>query len=177
MIIRIICTTCYSSNSSRLIARHFTRDVCFLMVYIFSTSHLLFSLLISSRYSLACLRLHYFLTSVPPLFYPILSYSILPHTILSYPILFYSLLFYPILPSSILSYTILFYPILFFCILPYSILFYFLVSPSFILFYPIIFFTFLFSTVLSYVILLSPHTTLPFHFPSQFFIFSFFISE
>ena len=139
MIIIIICTTCYSSDSSRLIARHFTRDVCFLMVYIFSTSHLLFSLLISSRYSLACLRLHNFLISVPPLFYSILSYSILFCLIRFCPIPFYSLLFYPILPSSILSYTILFYPILF-CLIRFGSIFLSLpLSFSSILLYSLLF--------------------------------------
>ena len=138
MIIIIICTTCYSSNSSRQIALYFTRDVCSLMVYIFPlliSSYLfsslsIFSLLISSRYSLACLRLHYFLTSVPTLFYSILSHSA----------------FFDFVP---------FYSILAYSILSYFLVVSFLVFFSFILFYPIIFSTFLFSTILSSPIIFS----------------------
>ena len=135
----IICTTRYSSNSSRQIALYFTRDVCFVMVYIFSTSHLLLPLLITA---------HLFSSHLFSLFTRLPS-----PTLFSVPPLFYSVPFY----SALFDF------VLFSCCFS-----------SFILFYPIIFFTYLFSTFLSYVILLSPHTTLSFHFPSQFFVFSFF---
>ena len=134
MIIIIICATCYSSNSSRQIALYFTRDVCSLMVYIFPlliSSYLfsslpIFSLLISSRYSLACLRLHYFPISVPPLFYSIpfcllrfcpiflfilfLSSSLSFYSILLYSPLFCSPLFCPLLLYSLLFCSLLFCP-------------------------------------------------------------------
>ena len=139
MIIIIICTTCYSSNSSRQIALYFTRDVCSLMVYIFpllNSSYLfsslsIFSLLISSRHSLACLRLHYFLTSVPPLFSSILSHSaffdfVLYHSILFYPILFCLIRFCPILSYSMLFCLIRFCPIFLLFLFFHSILSYYI---------------------------------------------------